>query len=418
MFDKLKNRIRNLLIWSQGYTKTDMIYLAKGGFWLSLGQFIITGSSFLLTIAFANLLDPVVYGNYKYIISIVGLLGISSLTGMGSAIMRATAQKMEGSFYSGFETKLRWSLLGSLVAIGGAIYYWLRGNELLPIPLLISAIFLPLMQASSIYNHFLQGKKLFNLQVKYNILNQLIPAGAIISTLFITKNLFWLMAIYFISHTFSNYFFYLLTKHKFHPSKKEDSQTIPYGKHLSVVSIINTAASHFDGILVFHWLGAIELAIYQFAIQPIEQIMALLGKIQTLAIPKFSQKNRNDINKNIFPKILKLFLFSSAIAVIYIACAPLIYKSLFPRYIESISYSQIFAISLISVPVFLVTSIFQSQKMIREIYWLNISRGIIQIITTIVLISFFGLMGAVISKILTRLLNLIISLLLLIKSKG
>ena len=74
MIKKIKEKIYNLLRWSEKYTKTDMVYLAHGGFWLSFGQIISSLSSFLLAIAFANLLPKETYGNYKYILSIASIL--------------------------------------------------------------------------------------------------------------------------------------------------------------------------------------------------------------------------------------------------------------------------------------------------------------------------------------------------------
>ena len=38
MINKIKNRIYNILRQSEKYTQTDMVYLAKGGFWLTLGM--------------------------------------------------------------------------------------------------------------------------------------------------------------------------------------------------------------------------------------------------------------------------------------------------------------------------------------------------------------------------------------------
>ena len=179
MFNELKIKIRRLLVWSQKYTQTDMVYLAEGGFWLTLGQMVSTAASFLLAIAFANLLDPITYGNYRYVLSLIGMLSVLTLTGMGIAITQATARGLEGSFYTGFKTKLKWGLLASLASIGLAGYYWLQGNNLLPIPLLISATFLPLMQASQVYKDLLIGKKLFDIQTKYSTLSQIISSGII-----------------------------------------------------------------------------------------------------------------------------------------------------------------------------------------------------------------------------------------------
>ena len=66
---KIKEKIFNLLHWSQKYTGTDMVYLATGGFWLISGQIFYSATAFLLSIAFANLWSKETYGIYTYIIS-------------------------------------------------------------------------------------------------------------------------------------------------------------------------------------------------------------------------------------------------------------------------------------------------------------------------------------------------------------
>ncbi len=407
--EKLKQKIKDFLIYTQRYTHTDMIYLAKGGFWLTLGQIISTGASFLLAVAFANLLDPVTYGNYKYILSLVGILGIFSLPAMGTAIIQAVARGLEGSFYTAFKTKLKWGLLGSLTALGLASYYFLRGNYLLSIPLLISAIFLPLMEASRVWGSFLGGRKLFNIQVKFNSLNRILSVSIMITTLFLTKNLLWLIAVYFVSNTFLNFFFYLITKGKFQPNKKEDPQTLSYGKHLSLMGIIGTIANYLDRILIFHYLGAGEVAIYSFAIYPPEQIKGFFKNIRPLALPKLSQKSKQEIKKTFFKKIIKFFLALLPITVAYIITAPFLYKLIFPQYSQAVPYSQIFAISLIFTPI-LPISVLESQMAIKEKYTITLFSGFSRIFLMSSLVLFYGIWGVIIGWVLARFLTFLLAL--------
>lgn len=417
MFNELKIKIRRLLVWSQKYTQTDMVYLAEGGFWLTLGQMVSTAASFLLAIAFANLLDPITYGNYRYVLSLIGMLSVLTLTGMGIAITQATARGLEGSFYTGFKTKLKWSLLASLASIGLAGYYWLQGNNLLPIPLLISATFLPLMQASQVYKDLLIGKKLFDIQTKYSTLSQIISSGIIIVVLFLTKNLFWLIAAYLVSYTFLNYFFYLITKLKFKPNKKEDPKTLSYGKHLSLITIFNHVASYIDRFLIFHYLGAAELAIYHFATLPPEQIKGLFKNIQSLALPKFSEKTKKELKSTIFKKAGKFFLILLPITGFYILVAPLLYKIFFPQYLDAIFYSQIFILYLLFTPATLSTVALQSQKAQKQLYQLNISGPIIKIILFFLLVNYYGLLGVILARVISNFLTSGLSLALVRKFK-
>lgn len=398
----LKNRLYQFLRKTERYTQTDMVYLVKGGFWLTSGQIVSTLASFLLAIAFANLLDIAVYGYYKYILSLTGILVIFTLPGIGTALTQATARNLEGSFYTGFKTKLKFGTLSSLAAVILAGYYFFQGNYTLPIPLLIVAVFFPLMQSSQIYGSFLAGRKLFKTATKYNVLSQILSVGALITALFFTKNLFLLIAIYFISNTSLNYFFYLFTKIKFRPKKNEDLKTLAFGRHLSLMEIIGVVASYIDGILVFHYLGAIELAVYSFAIAPPEQIKGFLKSIQTLALPKFAQKTKEEIRATIFKKNVKLFFFLLLIVCLYILIAPFLYKIFFPKYLEAVFYSQIFSVSLLAYVIFLPLTALQSQMATKKLYKINTYGSLVQILLLFLFVYFFGLLGAILAKVISR----------------
>jgi O-antigen/teichoic acid export membrane protein len=189
------------LRWSEKYFKTDMVYLARGGFWLTLGQTISSLSSFLLVVAFANLLPKETYGTYKYVLSIAGILAISTLSGMSTAIIQAVARGYEGSLVPALKTKIRWGLLGGLAGLILAGYYFYQGNITLTVSFLISAVFLPFMDSFGIYDAFLQGRKLFDISAKYGIISQIIAVIILITTLFFTKNLFFILFVYFLDFT-------------------------------------------------------------------------------------------------------------------------------------------------------------------------------------------------------------------------
>jgi len=394
MKNKISNWLYRLLRESQKYTGTDNVYLAKGGFWLILGQGISLGASFLLTLAFANLLSPTAYGNYKYALALFGMLEIFSLVGMKTAVSQAVARGLEGSFYTGFKTQLKFGSLGSLAAIGAATYYWMRGNEVLPIPLLIAAVFLPLMNASRIYLSFLEGKKLFRIQTIYSTLNQIILVAIIIGALFFTENPFWLIAVYLVSHTVLGYTLYFITKLKFKPNKNEDPKTISYGINLSVMGVISQIATYLDKILIFTFIGSGELAIYSFATVFPEQIQNILGKISTLAMPKLAPKSREEIRMGIMKKFWKLALLVGIIIVSYIVIAPYFYRIFFPRYLASTFYSQILMFSAVSVPAGFLGTVFQAKMMKKELYLIKIA-PLINIALLPILVPLYGIWGAI-----------------------
>ena len=137
--------------------------------------------------------------------------------------------------------------------------------------------------------------------------------------------------------------------------------------------------------------------------------------IYTLALPKFAQSNYKENRRSILIKMLKLSLVVLPIIIIYILVAPYIFTWFFPQYLDSIFYSQIFSISLLTLPNVFPVAFLQSQKAQKKLYQYSIVSPIIQIITLFILIYFFDLMGIVMARILNRFINLFFSITLIDK---
>jgi len=326
----IKNSIYNLLIKSQKFTGTDNVYVATQGSYLTIGTIISTLASFLLAMAFARLLPKEIYGQYRYILSIMAVIGICALPGMQTAIIQAVARGFEDSFVRATKTRFKWGLLGSLISLGIAVYFLIIQNYYFAVSFLIAAIFFPVMESMGSYLSYLTGKKLFGIQVKYSILTQIIAAISIIVTLFLTKNLIVLVLIYFLSNTILRTYFLLRTLKKNPPNKKQDPKIIPFGKHLTLMNVVTTIAGQLDKMLLFNFLGPIQVAIYSFAELPVRQINSFLRNIRLLALPKLTNRTRKEIRKSLLKKIGKAVLLIIPIVVVYIIAAPYVYKIFFP----------------------------------------------------------------------------------------
>lgn len=405
----IKSKIYDILRWSEKYTKTDMVYLAHGGFWLTLGQIISASSAFLLAIAFANLLPKETYGTYKYILSIAGILAIPTLSGMNTAIVQAVARGYEGSLVPALKTKIRWGLLGGLASIILAGYYYFNGNTTLTISFLISAVFLPFMDSFGLYNSLLQGRKLFKISAQYAILSQIIAIISLITALFFTKNLFLIIFTYFASWTALRFIFLKITLKKFSPNQNRDPKTISYGKQISLVGIIITIASYIDRLVLFHYLGAAQVAIYSIAIAPPEQIKSVFKNLSILTLPKFAQSQKEEIKKTLPYKLFLLFILIACLIIVYILAAPFIFKILFPKYAESVFYSQLAIFMIIGGIVPILYSVLLAKRANSEIYQSNIYISVFQIITTMAFGYLFGIIGIVTAKILTQVFALLLS---------
>jgi len=392
---KTEAKIYHFLRWSQKYTKTDMVYLAKGGFWFVLNQIVSVVGSLLLAIFFANLLPKETYGSYRYILSVASILTISSLSGMHSAIIRTVARGYEGSFIPAIKTRLKWSLLGSLGSFLLAGYYFINHNTTLTIAFLIVAVFMPFLNSLNLYTSLFNGRRQFKKQNVYLIINNLFSVAVLITALFLTKNLFLIILAYFGSHSFIRFVLLQIALRKTSLNKKQDPNTIPYGKHLSLMGVIETISNHLDKILVWHFLGAVQVAIYSFALILPQKIKGLLEIITPLALPKLSQKPKTELKLTLPKKIFKFFLVIIPVVILYIIIAPFLYKIFFPEYLDSILYSQVLVLTLLYIPITLFGTSLVAKMQTKKLYFLRTSLSLTRIILLLILTPLFGLWGVI-----------------------
>jgi len=403
MIKKIREKSYSFLRKTQKFTETDNVYIAKHGTYLTLGNFITMAAAFLFSVAVARLLPKEIYGQYKYILSLVALISITSLQGINTAVVRGVAQGFEKTVKQGFKTKLKWSLLGSLISLGLGIYFMIQGNPTFSFSFLIVAIFLPLTESGRIYQSYLDGKKIFNKRVKYTTIVRILSTIALIITLLLTKKLIILILVYFLSETIFINYFLLRTLKKYPTNNKQDNQAINYGKHLSLMSVINTVSQNLDMILVFNLLGPVQLAVYSFAVLPIKQLRKPFLIIKELAFPKFSVRSNKDIKRALFKKLLKTTsLIIVPLIIIYIIFAPYLYGIFFPQYMDSVFYSRIFSLDLLIFPASMMALVLQAKKKTAELYKINALNPIVQIALLILLVPIYGILGIILAKLLSN----------------
>jgi O-antigen/teichoic acid export membrane protein len=387
-----------------------MIYLAKGGFWLTLGDIVSSLAGLGLTIAFANLLDPEVYGTFKYIIAFIPVLSIPTLNGINTAIVKAVAQGYSGTIKPALKTKIRWGILGAVAGLAVATYYFYQGNNTLGISFLLMSAFLPFFETLNIWTNYLNGIKDFKRLGKYTPTADILRVLIMLVTIYFTQNLFIILFVHYASNVLIRFIFLKITLKKHPPKKdKEDPTAINLGKHLSLMGVIGIIGNRLDSILIFHFLGPIQLAVYTFALKPVRVIQKPLQSLTKLTFPKVSEKKDNTEFKKTLPrKLLKFFLILIPIVLVYILIAPKFYQLLFPQYTDAIIYSQIFALSLLLFPKRLLGQFLTAQNEKKKLYIINIITNSTKIILLLILLPIYGLWGGIISLIAMEIVNLIV----------
>ncbi len=399
----IKEKVVNFLRWSEKYTGTDMIYLARGGFWLSLTSGIISIITFVKMIVFGRYLSQEIYGIYGYVISITGILTIFSLSGMGSSILKSIAQKKEGTFLLALKTKLKWGLIGSFLSLIISFWYFINENPLLGFLFLIVSLFVPFISTFDISLYYYQGRKEFYKYAKYEILTNIFLVIVVIPAIILTNDIILIVFLFFFSQ-FLSYGF--ITKKILNnlENKKEDKNAIVFGKHITLINSILIIAEHIDKMIIWKLLGPAQVAIYSFAQIPLYKLNSFLP-ISTLALPKLGERNIKEIKTEILKKFGKLFLMSVPLSLFAIIIAPFFYKIAIPQYIDSTPYFRAFAVMTMLLPFSLISSALISNRNKKELYIINIIVPSLKILLFIVLGPFFGIWGIISAILISRIIG-------------
>ena len=161
--------------------------------------------------------------------------------------------------------------------------------------------------------------------------------------------------------------------------------------------------------MIFHFLGGSSLAVYSFAQAPVNQITSLIKLSGPIYTPKVLAKTKEE-NKKELPKKFFQIMFITIIPVAgYILLAPFFYKIFFPQYTEAIIYSQIYMLTLLTFGKKFIGVSSMVHLPQKTLYKLSIINPMTDIVIKLILLYFFGLVGAIIASVISNAIVTIIS---------
>jgi len=387
-----------LLKFIERYVGVDMKYITNNGFWLVLSQIVTGLQTLLITILLANKLSQDTLGEYRLAISALSILLLFSMPGMQTAIMESTPKGFTNNLVIGIKSKIKFGLIGSIVAFAISAYYILSNNTNLALIFISLALFIPFFDSATLYTQQLHSLKKFKRAAIYNIIVKLILLLSLTCTIFLFDvNALVLILLFLISQTALNAFFTKKTISSLEPTPKPcfDTGLIPYAKHLSVMSILLIIATHLDQILVWHFIGATELAVFFMAMAIPQEFLRFASLLPSLAFPKFAVADIAHLRLTLMSKLWKYFAVIVVIVALYILLAPYLFMLLFPTYTNAIIYTQVLALIILQSPFLIIKTFFNATKSIKTLYILSTVFPIIRISLGLVLVVLFGLWGIV-----------------------
>ncbi len=380
----------------------DLNYFIKGGAWLTFSAVATALGGIILSTLFARLWPPDVFGQFSFLTAALGFMSLTVLPGMSQAITQASAENKDGTYPATIKILTRWSTLGTVLLIGGSLYFYFRENSNLAAATFVSALAFPISSIFSLYNAYLSGKKKFKNVAIFTVIAQFSSIGATALALLFFPSLFAVALLSFWSTAIVNAILTFVTLRKVE-NEKVDKKLLDFGKHLSFSQIFPIGAEYFDRFLIPILLGFSANAVYAFAIIIPMQIHNFLKIFINLAQPKITEIGDKNLQKDLIKKCLQLELLILGIVLAYIFFAPFIFDLLYPGYKKSaLLISQIFSLSLLYFPSNLFGLALVKKRSAKSIYMSNSGYALISIFSLLVLVPTLGILGAVIAKIIAR----------------
>ena len=393
------------------YFRIDSSYFIKGGFWLTVTQGAVLFAGIISTAIFAHFLQESQYGTYRYLISLAALFSAFSLTGLGQSILQTAAKKYAGFYIETIKTNLIYSLGITFFSLAAFSYYLFKDNSTLAFGCLLISLLQPLINTYQNTSIFLQGEGRYKESTFSQSFKVFITTSLSVAALYFTKDILILFLTYLISNLVTNW----LIHSRFLPNcvvttpRKVFDTYMQYAKHTSVRNLIGSISNRLDTILIFTQLGAGELAIYTIATVIPEQIKASFKNLAALLLPKYATNNVENLLKSVRTRSMQLLACLILITVAYLVTVPHVYALLFPKYETAVFFSQVSALAFPAFVLLIPYSILQSHLAEEKLYKITLYGSIFQVISLITLIYFYGLLGAVISKILYRFFTLVLT---------
>jgi len=413
-----QNQLTTLLRWSEQYTKTDMVYLIHGGSWLGLAQLIASISGFIITYVLANSLTPEMLGEYRFLLAGFTLISIFTLPGMRTALRESVPKGYRGNLPTAFRVMNSWGTLGSLTAVGVALYYFANQNLGLATGFLCIAFIVPFYNASTCYLEYLTALKKLRDTTLYTSIGRVATLLTTVAAIFLLPHYAWIiLSAYLLGTLLPNLWFHYKTVRNFHTAEEKiDPGITRYAMHITAMTALGLIAGQLDKFFIWNIVGAEGLAIFFIAYTIPLAITAQLNIIPTLAFAKFGEKDPALIRQTLLPKLGKYFGAIAITTGIYMLIAPSIFTWFFPQYLGALNYSLVLAL----IPLFSALSPIKTYltitKSTKELYLLSIIPPTLRIATAFFLIIPFGLWDAVYSLLIEKIASSILLLFYFLRS--
>lgn len=372
-------------------------------FALQIFQQIASAISFFVIIAH---LPKEAVGHYHFILSVLGIVSITSLPGMRTAIMQSVARGNRGFYVNATKYCFLISFTGSAVLFLISGYYYLYLNNLtMSLGFLVAAFFMPFTKGLMTWKSSYVGKENFKILSFIDAVGAtLVSVFLMLSVLLYDETFIILLFLALSIPAIQNLLLTYLEIQKSRSVLNEEDGMIEYGLKTSAYNIMPLVAQEIDRISIYNFVSASELAAYNVA-QKIPDIFKTIFRNFAVVIAPDLAKTKTYTKKlnRYFTLISSAFLLFSLLF-----CFTLLDNVFFmltpTEYHEALPYAQALLIAFtVGNFGFFKSKYIYAQKNIGSNRSILIASNIVKLLLTPLLVFFFQIWGAITAIILQRL---------------
>lgn len=382
--------------------KFDAHYFAKNSFLVLVGQ----GVGFLRGIVsgylVARFFDQTVYGEYQFMLSVMGSIAMFGIPGMATPTARAWSKNEPFDLDAITRHQLLVGSIGSLLLLAAIPFLGAYGKaDLWPL-FVAAAVIFPVPSIAMVrFGSYTVGKPRFDIALRANIAWSIVSIVCTTCIILFRQSALLILVV----ATLTPPIVYLWMGRKFVPPESNDPEDtkkiIRFAWRLTFASLPADLVWYVDKLMISSFFGLNQLALFSVALIIPEQIKLFTKQFFPVAFSKQASiaDNRATREKMFHAVIIGTTVFALG-AIAYALVSPLLMPILFPKYdAAQLSFlTSVAAITVITIPASLFAQYLEAQGMIRETRIAQWSAAAIFACSLLTLIPTMGLLGAVLAR--------------------
>ncbi|MDD5454063.1 MAG: oligosaccharide flippase family protein [Candidatus Ratteibacteria bacterium] len=368
---------------------------------------------FFLNVLLVRFLSYEDLGNYKLFFSVLNILILFSINGLGTSVTKAVAKRFQGFFKKAITVSALFSLIASAILIILAFSYYKDSS--IKWALLVASFVVPIYFGFNTWEPYYYGKRRFKTVFLLNTLMSSTRFVICAVIIFFYRNYFYAIIAYLLIVSVYNLIFFFWIVRRIKPEetdKKKEKDYLKHGFRLTGSSAISVIATNIERIILDSVSGATMVGIYSVVTVFPTFIKNSLKTLVNVPMVKLAARPEKE-NRTIIKKgLIIIFLSGIIILVVLWFIIPFLLKFFFkiddP---DIIRYGRLLLIPLIFMPVNLTIKYLASyQGTGVSVLKLYTSVDAIKLILLAIFVPLYKIEGIIIALILAEFFTSIILL--------